>query len=553
MILATAAQMRELDRKAIEERGIPSLTLMENAARAVAREVITMLEEGGRAGDGRWKLHYHPDMVGSVVIGDQSASYARPGTPKAGPRRAVVFCGAGNNGGDGIAVARLLLEAGWEVRAVLVGKRYRLTDDAREMERRLEQKGGKLEDFSPSSAQFAAWCLAADVMVDALFGVGLNTALEGDALVAVQMMNTCSIPVVAVDLASGIEADTGRVLGGAVEAAVTVTFTLPKIGHYVGKGALHRGRLVVADIGIPIDLTAAGDYSVRAVERQDVRLPRRPRDAHKGKFGRAYIVAGSTGMTGAPVMAAQAAVRSGAGLVTLGVPQPIWPIAAAKLDEAMVQPLPAGKDGLLELGAAPTVLERLNKYGVCLIGPGLGRSNAVYAVVRGILQGTALPVVLDADGINALEGHIDVLDGRSGHCTILTPHDAEFKRLGGDLSHGDRLRAARDFALEHGCCLILKGHSTITAFPDGSAYVNTTGNPGMAKGGSGDVLAGILVSLLAQGFTPREAAPLAAWLHGCAGDLCAEALGEYGMTVTDLIARLPEAMRSIEEHGRERW
>lgn len=553
MILATAAQMRELDRKAIEERGIPSLTLMENAARAVAREVITMLEEGGRAGDGRWKLHYHPDMVGSVVIGDQSASYARPGTPKAGPRRAVVFCGAGNNGGDGIAVARLLLEAGWEVRAVLVGKRYRLTDDAREMERRLEQKGGKLEDFSPSSAQFAAWCLAADVMVDALFGVGLNTALEGDALVAVQMMNTCSIPVVAVDLASGIEADTGRVLGGAVEAAVTVTFTLPKIGHYVGKGALHRGRLVVADIGIPIDLTAAGDYSVRAVERQDVRLPRRPRDAHKGKFGRAYIVAGSTGMTGAPVMAAQAAVRSGAGLVTLGVPQPIWPIAAAKLDEAMVQPLPAGKDGLLELGAAPTVLERLNKYGVCLIGPGLGRSNAVYAVVRGILQGTALPMVLDADGINALEGHIDVLDGRSGHCTILTPHDAEFKRLGGDLSHGDRLRAARDFALEHGCCLILKGHSTITAFPDGSAYVNTTGNPGMAKGGSGDVLAGILVSLLAQGFTPREAAPLAAWLHGCAGDLCAEALGEYGMTVTDLIARLPEAMRSIEEHGRERW
>lgn len=553
MILATAAQMRELDRKAIEERGIPSLMLMENAARAVAREVIAMLEEGGRAGDGRRKLHYHPDMVGSVVIGDQNASYARPGTPKAGGRRAVVFCGAGNNGGDGIAAARLLLEEGWEVRAVLVGKRYRLTDDAREMERRLEQRGGKLEDFTSSSAQFAAWCLAADVMVDALFGVGLNTALEGDALVAVQMMNTCSIPVVAVDLASGIEADTGRVLGGAVEAAVTVTFTLPKIGHYVGKGALHRGRLVVADIGIPMDLTAAGDYSVRAVERQDVRLPRRPRDAHKGKFGRAYIVAGSTGMTGAPVMAAQAAVRSGAGLVTLGVPQPIWPIAAAKLDEAMVQPLPAGKDGLLELGAAPTVLERLSKYGVCLIGPGLGRSNAVYAVVRGILQGTALPVVLDADGINALEGHIDVLDGRSGHCTILTPHDAEFKRLGGDLSHGDRLRAARDFALEHGCCLVLKGHSTITAFPDGSAYVNTTGNPGMAKGGSGDVLAGILVSLLAQGFTPREAAPLAAWLHGCAGDLCAEALGEYGMTVTDLIARLPEAMRSIEDRGRERW
>ncbi len=489
MILATAAQMRELDRKAIEERGISSLALMENAARAVADAAIRLAEESG-------------------------------GTP--GRRRAAVFCGAGNNGGDGIAATRLLREAGWEVRAVLVGRRCRMTGDAREMERRLEKKGGRLEDFTPTIPQLEAWCLTADVLVDAIFGVGLNTALEGDALTAVTMMNTCAIPVVAVDIASGVEADTGRVLGGAVEAAVTVTFTLPKIGHYVDKGALHRGRLEVADIGVPADLVAAGDYPVRAVERQDVGLPRRPRDAHKGKFGRAYIVAGSTGMTGAPVMAAQAAVRSGAGLVTLGVPQPVWPIAAVKLDEAMVQPLPAGQDGLLELEAVPTVLERLKKCGVCLIGPGLGRSDAVY----------------------------DVLDGRIGRCTILTPHDAEFGRLGGDLSHGDRLRAARDFAREHGCCLILKGHSTVTAFPDGTAYVNTTGNPGMAKGGSGDVLAGILVSLLAQGFTPRGAAPLAVWLHGRAGDLCADALGEYGMTVTDLIARLPEAMRGIEEPGR---
>lgn len=553
MLLATAAQMRELDRHAIEKRGIPSLTLMENAAHAVARTIITMEEEHKYIEADRKEFRYLTEGEGCVIVGDQSAAYKRGGASSEKPRRAVVFCGAGNNGGDGIAVARLLLEAGWEVRAVLVGKRYRLTDDAREMELRLEEKGGKLEDFSPSSAQFAAWCLAADVMVDSLFGVGLNTALEGEALMAVQMMNTCSIPVVAVDIASGIEADTGRVLGAAVEAAVTVTFTLPKVGHYVGKGALHRGRLVVADIGIPADLVSAGDYPIHSVERQDVRLPRRPRDAHKGVFGKAYLVAGSTGMTGAPVMAAQAAVRSGAGLVTLGVPQPIWPITAAKLDEAMVQPLPAGKDGLLELGAALTVLERLSKYGVCLIGPGLGRSNAVYAVVRSILQGTALPVVLDADGINALEGHIDVLDGRSGHCTILTPHDAEFKRLGGDLSDGDRLKAAREFAVAHSCCLVLKGHSTITAFPDGTAYVNTTGNPGMAKGGSGDVLAGVLVSMLAQGFTPREAVPMAVWLHGRAGDLCAEALGEYGMTVTDLIARLPEAMRGAEDRGWEHW
>jgi hydroxyethylthiazole kinase-like uncharacterized protein yjeF len=546
MYLATAAQMRELDRQAIEVRGISSLVLMENAARAVVDALINLAEESERSSQDGSKMRYVPLAEGSVIIGDDIAVYRR-GRPRNGrPFRAVIFCGAGNNGGDGIAAARLLLEAGWEVRAVLVGKRYRLTENAQEMERRLEGTGGQLEQFNPSSAEFSAWCLEADVMVDALFGIGLNNPLSGEALIAVQIMNAGAIPVVAVDIASGIEADTGRVLGGATAADLTITFTLPKVGQYVGQGALHRGRLVVADIGIPADLTASVDCPVCSVERQDIFLPRRDRNAHKGKFGKVYLVGGSTSMTGAPVMAAKAALRSGAGTVTVGVPQQVWAVAAAKLDEAMVQPLPSGKDGLMELGAASLVLERLSQYSVCLIGPGLGRSNTVHAVVRSLLQESKLPIVLDADGINALEGHIDVLDERSGQCTILTPHDAEFKRLGGNLSHGDRLRAAKDFALEHGCCLILKGHSTITAFPDGTAYINTTGNPGMAKGGSGDVLAGVLVSMLAQGFTPRQAAPMAVWLHGHAGDLCAGELGEYSMTPTDLIDRLPKAMQSLE-------
>lgn len=513
MWLATAAQMRELDRVTIEKYGVASITLMENAAKAVAEAVI--------------------------ACGGENPA-----------KRAVLFCGPGNNGGDGIAAARLLMDAGWSVRTVLVGKRYKLTDDAREMERRLEQRGGKLEDFPSGNAEFAAWCLSADVLVDALFGMGLNAPMGGDAIIAVQMMNTCSIPVVSVDIASGVEADTGRVLGVAVDAAMTVALTLAKPGHCVGKGGLHCGKLRVAAIGVPEDLVNRGDYPVRAVDAADVYLPRRAQDAHKGNFGKAYIVGGSMGMSGAPVMAAQAAVRTGAGMVTVGVPYQMWPIAATKLDEAMAQPLPAGKEGMLELGAALTVLERLSQYGVCLIGPGLGHTNAVYAVVRNLLQGTKLPVVLDADGINALEGHIDVLDGRSGLCTILTPHDAEFKRMGGDLSSGDRLQVARDFAVEHSCCLVLKGHRTITAFPDGTAYVNTNGNPGMAKGGSGDVLAGVLVSLLAQGFTPREAAPMAVWFHGRTGDLCADEIGEYGMTPTDIIHKLPLVLRSVEDHGR---
>ena len=505
MKIATAAQMKELDRMAIAERGIPSADLMERAARALTR---TALETAGER-----------------------------------PRRAVCFCGPGNNGGDVIACARLLREAGLEVRCVLVGDREKLTPDARTMEARLAAAGGRLEPFAPDDPAFAAWCLEADVMVDALFGIGLSRPVEGEALIAVHMMNTCDIPVVSADLPSGVETDTGRVLGAAVEAAATVTFTLPKAGHYVGKGGLCTGKLTVADIGIPADLVQNLDCPVRAVESEDVALPVRARDAHKGDFGKVYILGGSVGYSGAPALAAHGAVRSGAGLVTVGVPAPVWPVAAAKLNEAMPHPLPAGKEGQLSLEAFEAVHSRLEGCGVLLLGPGLGRGNSAAAVVRRLLTELPLPTVVDADGINALAGHIDVLDGRRGLLTVLTPHDGEFARLGGDLSSGDRLGAARAFAEEHGCCLVLKGHRTITAFPDGAAYINTTGNPGMAKGGSGDVLSGVILALLGQGLPARQAVPLAVWLHGAAGDRCAREIGEYGMTPTDLAEALPAVIR----------
>ena len=509
MRIATAEQMRQLDRTAIEERGIPSTDLMERAAEALAQAAL--------------------ELAGGA------------------PGRAVCFCGAGNNGGDGIACARLLLEAGLEVRCILVGAREKLTADARAMEARLAAAGGKLEPFAPDDADFAAWSLEADVMVDAIFGIGLSRPVEGDALIAVHMMNTCPVPVVSADIPSGVETDTGRVLGAAVEADATVTFTLPKAGHYVGRGALCTGKLTVADIGIPADLAQGLDCPVRAVEARDVILPRRKRDAHKGDFGKVYILGGSVGYSGAPVLAAPGAVRAGAGLVTVGVPAPVWPVAAAKLDEAMPCPLPAGKDGQLSLEAYETVHGRLEGCGVLLLGPGLGRGNSTAAVVRRLMTELPLPMVVDADGINALAGHIDVLDGRRGLLTVLTPHDGEFARLGGELSSGDRLGAARAFAAEHGCCLVLKGHRTITAFPDGAAFVNTTGNPGMAKGGSGDVLSGVILALLGQGLPARQAVPLAVWLHGAAGDLCAAEIGEYGMTPTDLAEALPRVMKEHVE------
>ena len=263
-------------------------------------------------------------------------------------------------------------------------------------------------------------------------------------------------------------------------------------------------------------------------------LPVRDRDGHKGTFGKVHSLAGSVGFTGAPALSSAAAVRTGSGLVHLWVPQEIWPVLAIKCQSAMPAPVPP----------FPALLEKLDQGDGVLIGPGLGRSRKTDVRTCRLLQRVQTAVVLDADGINAVAEHIDVLDTRRGRVTVLTPHDGEFLRLTGGTPLGpDREAAAVAFARAHGCVLVLKGHRTITAFPDGETFVNTTGNPGMAKGGSGDVLAGMILSLLGQGLPPKQAVPAAVWLHGRAGDLAAEALGEYGMTPDDLLQQIPAAIR----------
>ena len=499
----TGEQSRELDRIAIQEEGIPSLGLMERAAEGVAHAVEELLAKGASS------------QVGAL-------------------------CGPGNNGGDGIAAAAILLERGYRVRAFLVGKREKMTPDTRAMEQRLNQAGGRLEDFEGDSRDQRAGLEGCGCRVDALFGVGVSRPLAGDALAAVALLQSrAGCPVVACDLPSGIHADTGKVLGAAVTAQVTVTFTTAKPGHYLEEGAEHTGDLTVVDIGIPRSLL----HRLRSPEEPflsrvtgPLGLPRRPRNSHKGTYGRVFLLAGSRGFTGAPVLAAQGAVRSGAGLVFLGVPEEIYPIVAVKCNSPMPFPLPEEDEA---------VLNRAMGCDVAVVGPGLGRGERSDRLVRLLLERLTCPVVLDADGINALAGHIDSLDHRTG-VTVLTPHDGEFARLTGcSLPLENRLEQARDFARTHRCVLVLKGHRTITAAPDGRAWINTTGNPGMSKGGSGDVLAGILGSLLAQkplagaGWTAAELAAAGVYLHGQAGDQAARMVGEYGMTPDDLLARLP--------------
>ena len=522
MNLYTAAQMRQADRRAIEEQGIPSTQLMENAARAVVREVRALPIPGPGLGE---PLGWITEDGHMPTQEEQAEFWAMR------QRSAVAYCGPGNNGGDGGAAARLLLEMGWRVKCVLVGDRAKMTPGCREMERRLHEAGGVLEDFDPENwTQYMPF----DVAIDALFGVGLTRSLEGDAALAAGLTRRGTGWVVSVDVPSGIHADTGDVMGTAVRADVTVTFSRGKPGLYVGKGAVHSGRVVVADIGIPDGLYPERPQTV-LVEREMFHLPRRPVDGHKGDFGRLFLLAGSRGYTGAAALCARSAARSGAGLVTLAVPEDVYPILAAKCcDEVMVWPW-RSNDG--------EIVEKAKGCTAAVIGPGLGQGERAERLVLALMRALPCPVVLDADGLNIISRHIDVLDEREG-LTVLTPHDGEFARLSGcELPITDRLGAARDFAGKHGCVTVLKGYRTVTAF-QGGCCVNPTGNPGMAKGGSGDALAGLMGGLLAQGGGPDEAAK-AVWLHGRAGDLAAQDKGEHGMTPSDLIERIPYAMKEL--------
>ncbi len=526
---ATVAQMKELDRCAIQELGIPSLNLMESAAAAVARAVMERVPLAEGAGE------------------------------SPAPRIAV-FCGPGNNGGDGVAAARLLREAGYQVRAFLVGKREKMTPDERAMEEKLLACGGTLEPFalppeapSGEDSPLLSWLSACDGFVDALFGVGLKRPVAGDFRIAVELLNRLGsrAPVVACDVPSGLDADTGSVLGVAVRASCTVTFSCCKPGFFLAEGEECCGQVVVADIGIPrelIDLQVRKGPAPVQVMRpgERISLPRRPRNAHKGVFGRLFLLAGSQGYTGAPTLAAQAALRTGAGLVFLGVPRDIYPIVAVKCQEAMPFPLPESYEA---------IRARAEGCDAVLLGPGLGRAAATEELVRSLLQDLTGPVVLDADGISAVAGHLDILDARRGP-TILTPHDGEFQRLSGcTLPIRDRVGAARDFAWRHHCILVLKGHGTVVASPEGRTILCAAGNPGMATGGSGDVLAGILVSLLGQGHLRgpeedlTELTAAGVWIHALAGDLCARELGEYGMLPSDMIEALPRILRQLEQGG----
>jgi len=464
-------------------------------------------------------------------------------------------CGRGNNGGDGLVVARHLRRARVPVEVWLAARPEELSGDAAAMLARWRRMRGTIHDLASAAglASLERGCGKAAAIVDALFGTGLNAPVRGLAADAIAAMNGCGAPVFAIDIASGLSADTGTPLGAAVRATLTATFAFPKVGQLVYPGFEHTGLLAVVDIGIPAEAIAAVDPRVSLLEQQEVGrlLAQRPRDAHKGNFGHVLVVAGSRGKTGAALLASGGAARAGAGLVTLAVPASLQPVLEAQVRETMTTVLPDTGRGAAALADGRTVDALLADRAAVVCGPGIGTAPETRAMVAHLVRRCAAPLVLDADGLNAVAG-TSVLRERSGP-TVVTPHPGEMGRLLGTDSarvQADRLGAARALARSDGVVVVLKGARTIIASPDGGAAISPTGNPGMATGGTGDVLAGIVGGLLAQGLTPFDAATLAVFAHGAAGDAIAARQGEVGLLAGDLLAELPSTLARLQSSAR---
>lgn len=515
MNLVTAAQMQSLDRRTITEAHVPSSVLMERAGEGV----VTHLEQ-----------QYGPVRGKTIAI----------------------FCGKGNNGGDGLVVARLLHRRRALVHVFLLAPPADLSRDAAGMYRRFVRTAARtaVKPFH-SADQVRALVASCDFVIDALLGTGISSAVTGHYRDAIDLINDVHRPVIAVDIPSGIHADSGAVLGRAVRASMTVTFGLPKLGLMVGPGIDHAGIVQIVDIGIPPAYIEAIDSRIVLLTRKAViaTLPPRQPSSHKGTFGHAGIIAGSVGKTGAAALAAKAALRVGAGLVTVATPSSINDVLEAKLLEAMTVPMPETKARTLARSSLDRVVTFMQARTAVAIGPGLSTHPETVELIQSLMKHLERPTVLDADALNALTGRTALLT----ECKtppIITPHPGEMARLEVGATtqsvNADRIGTAQRFSRERGVFVVLKGARTVLARPDGLVAVCPTGNPGMATAGTGDVLTGMVVGLLAQGLSPWDASCTAAYVHGYAGDLASRQLGQAGMLASDLIAQIPYALQQLQ-------
>lgn len=515
MKVLTSKEMREIDRKTIEEIGIPGPVLMENAGIRITGAILKRF-------------------------------------PRITEENVVIVAGKGNNGGDGFVVARHLFNLGARPNVLLLASKQELKGDAA-LNLGIAEKIGveiaevtKIEEWK----KHRIGLFHASVIVDAIFGTGLLKPAEGLYATAIEDINKAPGFKVAVDIPSGLSSDTHLLIGPAVKADLTVALAAPKIGHVLPPAEEYVGELVISDISIPPFLFEDESLKLEVIEKKDA-LPyiqKRKRDSHKGTYGHLFVLAGSLGKTGAAVMAAKAALRMGAGLVTVGTPQSCWPVIARSMMELMTEALPETPQKTISEAALPMVLDLLKGKDAVLIGPGISAHPSTAKLVVSLMPKIKVPAVIDADGLNILAENPDAL--KSFSCpAVLTPHPGEFARLirrsNKDVLD-NRLALAAEFADKYKVFLVLKGYRTLVATPLGKIFINPTGNPGMATGGSGDVLSGMIASLIIQEKNILGATVAAVYLHGLSGDIGAKKIGERPLIAGDLIKYLPQALKEME-------
>lgn len=513
MQVLTAQEMRQAEISA-NEIGLEPIRLMENAGSAAARII---------------REQY---VVANMDI--------------------VILCGSGNNGGDGFVIARKLLEHGAKISIILPGD-MPSTSQAMQMAERLRQLPIPVHHWQQNPQGALAALQSAKLVVDAVFGIGFRRFLPEGMRGLFRCMQNITAPIVSIDIPSGMNADDGHCDPDTVRAAHTITFTALKPALTMSDNAPLYGKVHVVDIGIPATIWQAYAHTPTTIDKGMVQahFPTRPANTHKGTYGHVLAVCGSYGMAGAAILAVKGALRCGAGLVSAAIPRSIYPMVTTAQPEAVCLPLPETDKGYLSLPARSVLRQALPKATAILIGCGLGQTEETTAIVQDLLQNATCPVILDADGINVMAEHIDKRKARKAPW-ILTPHPGEMARLCGisvEEVEKDRAAIARRYATDHGVWVVLKGHRTLIASPDGDLLINPTGNPGMATGGSGDVLAGMIASFAAQGMTPTAAAMCGVYLHGLAGDGAAARLSQRGMLPTDLLNELPYLLLKMENRS----
>jgi NAD(P)H-hydrate epimerase len=513
MKVATAEQMQELDRKAIEAYRIPGIVLMENAGRG-ATEVIS---------------NTFPDLQKMKI---------------------AIVAGKGNNGGDGFVIARYLLNRRISVKVYLLADSKGLRGDAETNFQIFQRMKGEVisvpssKDYQKVKKELEKF----DLLIDAIFGTGLDAEVRGYYREVIDHLNTLQKPIVAIDIPSGLDANTGKPFGTAVRASLTITFGLPKIGHVISPGLDYVGKLKLVDIGLPKKLVEEERIQTYLLENDEIRgwlsTPRRP-DTHKGDYGHLLVIAGSVGKTGAAAMTCETALRIGAGLVTLAIPKSLNAIMEVKLTEVMTEPLPETPKQTLSLRAFSSILRLCENKKAVIIGPGIGTFKETQSLILKLIKTLNLPIILDADGLTALATQPKTLP-TTNRSLILTPHPGEMAKLirstPKDVQE-DRISISRNFAQSHHVHLVLKGHRSLIATPKGEVFINPTGNPGMASGGTGDVLTGMIGGLICQGFDILQSLQMAVYLHGLAGDEMAQELGEKSLIARDIIEKIPALLQ----------